>query len=182
MSDCLMGDLLTSVGSKFYPWIMLIQPCFEQTFYKEAGSSVAPMQSTHHLAFPCLQTPSLHLWPSSLLFAHKHPNPSSQPFWEGDLRPVLPSLHLIALNKPFLCCQPQCLSICLAVCQAKQTWLSGFPGGSMAKNLPANAGDVGDVGLIPGLERSPARGNSSPFQSSCLGKSHAQGSLAGYSS
>ena len=182
MSDCLMGDLLTSVGSKLHPWIVLIQPCFEQTFYKEAGSSVAPMQSTHHLAFPCLQTPSLHLWPSSLLFAHKHPNPSSQPFWEGDLRPVFPSLHLTALNKPFLCCQPQCLSIWLAVCRAKQTWLSGFPGGSTAKNLPANAGDVGDVGLIPGLERSPARGNSNPFQTSCLGKSHGQGSLAGYSS
>ena len=30
-----------------------------------------------------------------------------------------------------------------------------FPGGSVVKNLPANAGDAGDVGLIPGLERSP---------------------------
>ena len=26
-----------------------------------------------------------------------------------------------------------------------------FPGGSMVKNTPANAGDAGDVGLIPGL-------------------------------
>ena len=127
-------------------------------------------------------SPPANSFSQTLLFAHKHPNPSSQPFWEGDLRPVFPSLHLTALNKPFLCCQPQCLSIWLAVCQAKQTWLSGFPGGSTAKNLPANAGDVGDVGLIPGLERSPARGNSNPFQSSCLGKSHGQGSLAGYSS
>ena len=25
----------------------------------------------------------------------------------------------------------------------------GFPGGSAVKNLPANAGDTGDVGLIP---------------------------------
>ena len=25
----------------------------------------------------------------------------------------------------------------------------GFPGGSALKNLPANAGDTGDVGLIP---------------------------------
>ena len=29
-----------------------------------------------------------------------------------------------------------------------------FPGGSVVKNPPANAGDVGDVGSIPGLGRS----------------------------
>ena len=26
----------------------------------------------------------------------------------------------------------------------------GFPGGLVVKNLPANAGDAGDVGSIPG--------------------------------
>ena len=26
----------------------------------------------------------------------------------------------------------------------------GFPGGSVVKNLPANTGDTGDAGLIPG--------------------------------
>ena len=31
----------------------------------------------------------------------------------------------------------------------------GFPGGSVVENLPANAGDAGDVGLIPGSGRSP---------------------------
>ena len=30
----------------------------------------------------------------------------------------------------------------------------GFLGGSAVKNLPANAGDSGEMGLIPGLERS----------------------------
>ena len=44
--------------------------------------------------------------------------------------------------------------------------LSGFPGGSIVKNLPANAGDTG---LIPGSGRSPGEGNDSPFQYSCLG-------------
>ena len=28
----------------------------------------------------------------------------------------------------------------------------GFPSGTLVKNLPANAGDTGDVGSIPGLE------------------------------
>ena len=34
-------------------------------------------------------------------------------------------------------------------------YMLGFPGGTMVKNPPANAGDVRDVDLIPGLERSP---------------------------
>ena len=35
----------------------------------------------------------------------------------------------------------------------------------VVKNLPASAGDVG---LIPGLERSPGEGNGNPFQYSRL--------------
>ena len=38
----------------------------------------------------------------------------------------------------------------------------------MVKSLPANAGDVG---LIPGLGRSPGEGNGNSFQYSCLGNS-----------
>ena len=34
----------------------------------------------------------------------------------------------------------------------------------MVKNLPANAGDAGDVGSIPGLERSLGGGNGNPLQ------------------
>ena len=41
----------------------------------------------------------------------------------------------------------------------------GFPGGSVVKNPPANAGDMG---LIPGLGRSPREGNGNPLQYSCL--------------
>ena len=53
----------------------------------------------------------------------------------------------------------------------------GFPDGSVVKNLPATAGDVG---LIPGLGRYPGEGNGNP--SSILAwKSHRQRSLVGYS-
>ena len=45
---------------------------------------------------------------------------------------------------------------------------SGLPGGSDSKNLPA---DAGDLGLIPGLGRSPAEGKGSPLQDSGLEKS-----------
>ena len=38
----------------------------------------------------------------------------------------------------------------------------------VVKNPPANAGDIGDPGSIPGLGRSPGGGHSSPLQYSCL--------------
>ena len=38
----------------------------------------------------------------------------------------------------------------------------------MVKNQPANSGDIGDAGLIPGSGRSPGEGHGNPLQSSCL--------------
>ena len=49
-------------------------------------------------------------------------------------------------------------------------WLCPFPGSSVVKNLPANAGATGDLGSIPGLERSPGGENGNPLQYSCLEK------------
>ena len=46
--------------------------------------------------------------------------------------------------------------------------LWGFLGGSVVKNLPANAGDVRDMGLIPGSGRSPGGGHDNPLQYSCM--------------
>ena len=70
-----------------------------------------------------------------------------------------------------------------------QTW--GFPGGTVVKNLPANKGDAGNMGSIPGSGgfhpwvrrvpslgqegsipgsgRFPGEGNGNPLQYSCLG-------------
>ena len=39
----------------------------------------------------------------------------------------------------------------------------GFPGGTVVKNPPANAGDTRDMGSVPGLGRSPAGGNGNPL-------------------
>ena len=39
----------------------------------------------------------------------------------------------------------------------------------MVKNLPVNAGDIGDMGSIPGMGRSPGEGNGNSLQYSCLG-------------
>ena len=47
-------------------------------------------------------------------------------------------------------------------------WDWGFPGGTVVKNLPENAGDVRDTGSIPGLGRSPGGEHGNPLQYSCL--------------
>ena len=44
-----------------------------------------------------------------------------------------------------------------------------FLGGAVVKNLPANAGHGRDTSSLPGLGRSPEKGNGNPFQYSCLG-------------
>ena len=41
----------------------------------------------------------------------------------------------------------------------------GFPGGSAGKE---SAGNVGDLGSIPGLGKSPGEGNGNSLQFSCL--------------
>ena len=38
----------------------------------------------------------------------------------------------------------------------------------MVKNLPANAGDIREVGSTPGSERAPGGRHGNPFQHSCL--------------
>ena len=56
--------------------------------------------------------------------------------------------------------------------------LGGFPGGSVVKNLPDIAGDVG---LIPESRRYLGRGNGNPLHVFLPGKSHGRKSLVDYS-
>ena len=60
----------------------------------------------------------------------------------------------------------------------KQKW-KGFPGGSVVKNPPANAGVMGIMASIPGWGRSPGRRSGHPLQDSCLGNSMER-NLEGY--
>ena len=50
--------------------------------------------------------------------------------------------------------------------------IPGFPGGLLVKNRPAN---VGDVGSVPGLGRSPGGGNGNLLQYPCLENSTDRG-------
>ena len=40
----------------------------------------------------------------------------------------------------------------------------GFLDGSVGKESACNAGDTGDAGSVPGMERSPGGGNGNPLQ------------------
>ena len=51
----------------------------------------------------------------------------------------------------------------------------------MVKDPHASVGDIRDVGLIPGLGRSPGEGNSNPLQLLLPEKPHGERSLVGYS-
>ena len=59
-----------------------------------------------------------------------------------------------------------------------QTMVEGFPGGSEIK---ASAWNVGDLGSIPGLGRSPGEENGNPLQKSCLENFHGWWILVSYS-
>ena len=53
--------------------------------------------------------------------------------------------------------------------------ISALIGGTVVRNMPANAGDTRDMGFTPGLGRSPGEGNGNPPQFSCLGNATVRG-------
>ena len=61
---------------------------------------------------------------------------------------------------------------------SQRIYIWGFPGGSAGKESTCS---VGNLGLIPGLGRSPGEGNGNPLQYSCLENPKDRGSLVGYS-
>ena len=60
----------------------------------------------------------------------------------------------------------------------KLVYSLGFPGGSDGRESACN---VGEMGSIPGLGRSPGGGHGNPLQYSCLENPHGQRGLVGYS-
>ena len=60
----------------------------------------------------------------------------------------------------------------VVLCWSQVYTVLGFPGGSDGKE---SAFSAGDLGLIPGLGRSPAGGHGNPLQYSCLGNFMARG-------
>ena len=77
-----------------------------------------------------------------------HPMASVDTYEMRNRRPLVHSVYRV-------------ITLCLPTCK-----IVGFTGGSVVKDLPANAGDTG---LISGPGRSPAAGNGNSLQYSWLG-------------
>ena len=89
--------------------------------------------------------------------------------WKGELAPCV----FLGLSVTSVFCSNSTIPLWVLIPDALDSVVytlqclvsRGFPGGSVVKNLPANAGDLG---LIPRSERSPGGGNGNPLQYSCL--------------
>ena len=60
----------------------------------------------------------------------------------------------------------QVLDYLLSVCEEDWSWASQVA--PVVKNPPANAGDIRDMGSIPGSGSSPGEGRGNPLQYSCV--------------
>ena len=74
--------------------------------------------------------------------------------------------------------QPRCIKLYCLLFECLPSKVKGFPGGSVVKNLPANAEDAG---LIPGWRRFSRKSQWQPTPVFLPGKIHGQWSLVGYS-
>ena len=74
---------------------------------------------------------------------------------------------LIDVSWHFAVSSPVLLGLLFASLQL-ESYLTLFPGGSVVKNLSANAGDTGDWGLTPGSGRSLGGWNGNPLQYSLM--------------
>ena len=111
---------------------------------------------SHSLSTPSLQVVTEHrFWGSGIV--HYNPLLNQPEIWKNFPFSIFyQSISLSALGRP--------------------TDFSGFPGGSVSKEFACNAGDLG---LIPGLKRSPGGGHGNPLQYSGLENPHGQKSLVG---
>ena len=97
-------------------------------------------------------------------------------YWSKVDLASLPFIHLVILTYLEVMSAGWLNKLSLAYILLSTTIIwHGFPGGSVVKNLPANAGDARDVCSIPGWGRFPGEGNGTPLQYSCLENSMNRG-------
>ena len=85
-----------------------------------------------------------------------------------------PLLQHLVLGKQELLQQSRYYHTCQFSYLPLSIYKKGVPG-AVVKNLPVNAGDLGNVSFVSGLGRSPGGGNGNPFQYSCLENSTDRG-------
>ena len=99
------------------------------------------------------------------------PSPGDLPDPEMEPRSPAPQADALPTEPPG---RPVVVRVCVGYIYAQKlfggysvlVWASQVA--LVGKNPPANAGDVRDVGSIPGLGRSPGKGHGNPLQYFCL--------------
>ena len=96
--------------------------------------------------------------------------PNTRLICTGKKRNMLEKRTTLSPGSTYDCCSESgvlphtCIDIALRVSCAKEKRSSKwFWASQVVKNPPANAGDIGDSGLIPGLERPPGVGSGTPL-------------------
>ena len=108
------------------------------------------------------------------------PLSNSKTFSKGYLTPISspstfpPAPELLWVSQVCLCWTSHITAIFYGVSIQKYIQC-GSLGGIVVKNLPANAGDARDTGLIPGSGRFPGVGNITSLQYPCLENSMSRG-------
>ena len=74
------------------------------------------------------------------------------------------------------------MHVCVCVCVCVCVYVCVFPGNTVVNSLPADSGDTGDMGSIPGSGSSLQEGDGNPLLYSCLGNPMDTRNLIGYSS
>ena len=82
----------------------------------------------------------------------------------SDLAPSNKQINILKINKIKLCNGGCCEETVLKENSSRVKGTEGYPGGTVVKNPPANAGDARDAGWISGLGRSPGAGNGNLLQ------------------
>ena len=80
---------------------------------------------------------------------------------------MLPSLGSLVYSSPLSLALPLTLLKSCLLSSVLYVHVLGFLGGSAVKSI-CKAGAAGDTGSVPGLGRTPGRGNGNPLQYSCL--------------
>ena len=127
-------------------------PVSPKVFFMSVSLLLPCMPTVHPCPLPLFVTDELTIW----VWVH---------FW------ALHSGSLLYVS--ILCwCHSVLMTVALEYSLKSGT---GFPGGTVVKNLPANAGDAGDMGSIPRTGWSPGKGNGNTLQYSCFENSMGRG-------
>ena len=161
-----MNTLLTSTASSLHAGPGL---CLAVSSLLPRPCSPAAHQPSHPLLVH-ISPPSSHLFSTTLLVAE-----AQQPLLAGSAESHSPSPSPSGLLQALENSWPGQSSGFRATCTLDVIPLLGFPGGSVVKKPPANAGDVGHSGLIPELGRSSGGGHGNRLQCSCLENSMDRG-------